>query len=329
LHIEAPVFITGINGFIAGHVAERLLGQGLAVRGLSRRPDSAAWLAEKGADVRRGDLMDSAALLAAAAGCRIVIHAAAWTGGSELPARPAWQTNVDGTANVLAAATAAGVERFVYISSVAVYGTNRSPLVDESAPTPPVGQLYPDSKIAAEALVRQSNLPYVIIRPASTYGPRATAWTIGPIEQIRHGNLVLLGRDRGLVTPGYIDNVVDGLCLTLASTAALGQTFNMCDDHAVTYREFYTAYAQMLGKPDLPTVPEWSVALTRLPLSNELRRLLGRPAIGPWSRHFRTNPSQFSVAKARVVLDYNPQVDFSEGMRRTQVWLAEAGYLAG
>jgi nucleoside-diphosphate-sugar epimerase len=194
-------------------------------------------------------------------------------------------------------------------------------------PTPPVGQLYPDSKIAAEALVRQSNLPYVIIRPASTYGPRGTAWTIGPIEQIRHGNLVLLGRDRGLVTPGYIDNVVDGLCLALASPGALGQTFNLCDDCAVTYREFYTAYARMLGKPSLPTVPEWSAGLTRLPLTNRVRRLLGKPAIGRWSRHFRTNPSQFSVAKAKAVLGYQPLIDFTEGMRRTEAWLAEAGYL--
>ena len=89
----------------------------------------------------------------------------------------AWRTNVEGTANVLAAAesaaaSAGGVERFIYISSVAVYGVNRAPLIDESMPTPPVGQLYPDSKIAAEALVRASSLPWVIVRPASTYGPQ-------------------------------------------------------------------------------------------------------------------------------------------------------------
>ena len=90
---------------------------------------------------------------------------------------------------MLAAAQAAGVERFIYISSVAVYGVNGAPLVDESMPTPPVGQAYSDSKIAAETLVRGSGLPYVIIRPASTYGPRGTAWTVGPIEthQARDG----------------------------------------------------------------------------------------------------------------------------------------------
>ena len=105
-----------------------------------------------------------------------VVHSAAWTGGAELSDAEGLRVNVEGTRNVLAAAQAAGVERFIYVSSVAVYGVNRAPLIDESMPTPPVGQAYPDSKIAAERLVRESGLPYVIIRPASTYGPRGAAW---------------------------------------------------------------------------------------------------------------------------------------------------------
>jgi nucleoside-diphosphate-sugar epimerase len=325
--LPSPILITGVNGFIAAHLAERLLALGIAVRGLARRPEAAGWLAQQGVDIRRGDLLDREALTMAALGCQAIVHAAAWTGGPELAASEAWRVNVEGTTNVLAAARQAEVARCIYISSVAVYGLNRAALVDENMATPPVGQLYPDSKIAAEAVVRAAGLPYVIIRPASTYGPRGTAWTLGPIEAIRRGNLVLLGRDAGLVTPGYIDNVLDGLCLALASPAALGEAFNLCDVRAVTYREFYLAYAAMLGKNTLPTLPAWSVALTGLPPAQWLRRVLGKPAIGPWSRHFRTNPSQFSVAKAQRVLGYAPAVDFAEGMRHTKAWLREAGYL--
>jgi nucleoside-diphosphate-sugar epimerase len=256
-----------------------------------------------------------------------VVHAAAWTGSAGLSAELAWRTNVEGTANVLAAARAAGVERFVYVSSVAVYGLNHAALVDETMPTPPVGQLYPDSKIAAEAAVRGSGLSYVIVRPASTYGPRGTAWTVGPVEQIKRGRLVLLGRDDGLVTPGYVDNVVDGLWLALTHPAAAGEAFNICDDRAVTYREFYLAYARMLGKESLPTAPGWLVLLSRSAPARLLRRLLGRPPIGPWSLHFRRNPSQFSVEKAKRLLGYRPAVDFTEGMRCTEAWLRAEGYL--
>jgi len=204
---------------------------------------------------------------------------------------------------------------------------NRSPVIDESAATPPVDQLYPDSKIAAERLVRESSLSTVIVRPASTYGPRGTAWTVGPVEEIKHNRLTLLGRDDGLVTPGYIDNVVDGLWLTLAQPAAVGDTFNLCDDRAVTYREFYLAYARMLGRSSLRTLPAWSAKLARTPPANLARRLAGRPIIGPWSLHFRCNPSRFSVERAMEVLGYVPRIDFKEGMRRTEMWLRSAGYL--
>ena len=328
--LQSPVLITGVTGFIASHLAERLLSDGVPVRGTTRQPESARWLAERSADgggieLVRADLLDAESLRRAADGCRAAVHAAAWTGGPELSSDMAWRTNVEGTANVLAAAQAAGVERFIYISSVAVYGVNCAPLVDESMPTLPVGQLYPDSKIAAEALVRASSLPWVIVRPASTYGPRGGAWTIGPIEQIKAGRLVLLGQDTGLVTTGYIDNVVDGLLLMLAHPAAVSETFNLCDDRAVTFREFYLAYARMLGKDSLPTVPGWFATLARTAPASLARRILGRPTIGPWSLHFRRNPSQFSVAKAKRVLGYAPAVDFAEGMRRTEAWLRAEG----
>jgi nucleoside-diphosphate-sugar epimerase len=204
---------------------------------------------------------------------------------------------------------------------------NRAPLVDESMPTPPVGQLYPDSKIAAESAVRASGLPYVIVRPASTYGPRGGAWTLGPIQQIKRGRLILAGADAGLVTPGYIGNVIDGLLLVLTHPAALGEAFNLCDDRAVTYREFYMAYARMLGQESLPSLPIWVYKAARNPAVNAVRRSLGRQPAGPWSWHFRFNPSQFSVAKAQRLLGYQPAVDFDEGMRRTETWLRANRYI--
>lgn len=331
LTLPPPILLTGITGFMAGHLAQRLLAEGAAVRGTVRRPqafevsETAKLL--RGSEVVPADLLDPEALRSAAQGCRAVVHIAAWTGGAELSDAEGLRVNIEGTRNVLAAAQAAGVERFVYLSSVAVYGINRAPLIDESMPTPAVGQAYPDSKIVAEKLVRESGLPFVIIRPASTYGPRGSAWTVGPIEQIKAGRLVLLGADQGLVTPGYIDNVVDGLLLALGHPAAVGEAFNLCDDRAVTYREFYLAYARMLGLDRLPTVPGWFALLARSAPASVARRLLGRPAVGPWSLHFRRNPAQFSVAKAKRLLGYAPQVDFAEGMRRTAAWLRREGYL--
>jgi nucleoside-diphosphate-sugar epimerase len=327
LRLPWPVLITGANGFIASHLAERLLREGCQVRGTVRRPGATDWLTVQGMDVVQADLEDQESLTRAARGCGVLVHAAAWTGGPGLSAGQAWRSNVDGTANALAAAAAAGVERFVYLSSVAVYGLNRAPVIDESAATPPVGQLYPDSKIAAEGLVRGSGLSHVIVRPASTYGPRGTAWTVGPVEAIRRNRLILLGKDDGLVTPGYVDNVIDGLLLTLVHPAAAGGTFNLCDNRAVTFREFYLAYARMLGRESLPALPTGFARLARTRPANLARRLAGRQVVGPWSLHFRLNPSRFSVERAMHVLGYVPQIGFVEGMRRTEKWLRSAGYL--
>ncbi len=321
------ILVTGVNGFIAGHLAERLLREGFHVRGTARRPEAAARLAAQGVEVVQADLTDVAALEKAAAGSSAIVHAAAWTGGPEVAAEVGYQVNVDGTANMLAAARRSGVDRLIYISSVAVYGRNRTPVIDETAATPRVGQAYPDSKIVAEALVRGAQVPYVIIRPASTYGPGGSAWTLGPVENIKAGRLVLLGKDTGLVTPGYIDNVVDGLLLALARPEALGETFNLADDRTVTYREFYLAYARMLGHDSLPTVPGIAAQLARFGPAQVMRRMLGRPSAGPWSLHFRFNPSQFSVAKAKRLLGYSPQVSFEEGMRRTEQWLRDEGHI--
>ncbi len=325
------VLITGITGFIGGHLAQRLLAEGVAVSGLARTPADAAWLAAQGAQIISGDLLERASLNSAVNGCDAVLHVAAWTGGPGLDDRQAWIANVAATGWLLHAAQEAGAQRFIYFSSVAVYGLNVAPLIDESAPTPPVGQLYPDSKIAAETLVRAAQadgLPTTIIRPASTYGPRGAAWTIGPVEQIKAGRLVLLGRDEGLVNTGYIDNVVDGVLLALRSPAAVGETFNLCDGTAITYREFYSRYAAMLGRERLPVYPAWLARGAVSPPGRWLRRLLGKPVPGPWSYHFRFNPSRFSIAKAQRLLGYAPAVDLDEGMARTERWLREQGYIA-
>ncbi len=325
------VLITGVTGFIGSHLAQRLLAEGVAVRGLARRPDEAAWLAAEGAQIVQADLAQRAGLNDAMRGCDVVLHTAAWTGGPGLSEQQAWIVNVAASGWLLQAAQDAGVQRFVYFSSVAVYGLNLAPLIDESAPTPPVGQLYPDSKIAAETLVRAAQaegLPTTIIRPASTYGPRGAAWSIGPVEQVKAGRLVLLGRDEGLVNTGYIDNVVDGVLLALHSPAAVGQTFNLCDGTAITYREYYSRYAAMLGRERLPVYPASLARGAVSPPGRWLRRLLGKPAPGPWSYHFRFNPSRFSIAKAQRLLGYAPRVDLDEGMARTEQWLREQGYIA-
>ena len=325
----AAILVTGANGFIGGHLCEHLQQAGAQVRGLVRSLPRATWLADQGISLIEGGLDEPAVLARAVDGCAAVIHTAAWTGVPDDPALGE-AVNVTGAEAVLQAALTAGVARVIHFSSVAVYGVNASPLIDETAATPLVGQAYPDSKIRAEAVVRRlaaAGLDTVIVRPASTYGPRGTAWTVGPVEQIKSGRLRLLAGGRGLVNLGYIDNVVQGTLQALTAAAAAGQTYNLCDGQAIPFHEFYGYYARMMGISRLPSVPAWAGKLVISPPGRWARRLLGRQATGRWSLHYLQNSSRFAITKAQRELGYAPTIDVAEGMRRTEAWLRQTGVI--
>src|SRR3954462_15737111 len=127
--MSKPALVTGASGFLGWHVARVLVDRGYRVRALAR-PGSPV----EGIDVETvtGDLRDAASLERAAAGCGLVFHVAAdyrlW---AKDPAE-LYQSNVDGTRNLLSAARKAGVERVVYTSTVGCIGVPYDGLGDES-----------------------------------------------------------------------------------------------------------------------------------------------------------------------------------------------------
>src|SRR5258708_12636710 len=129
-----PPLVTGDWGFIGWHVARVLLERGPRVRALVRASSSVPEL-----DVERitGDLRDPDSLVRAAEGCELVFHVAAdyrlW---SKNPAE-LYQSNVDGTRNMLTAARTARVERFVYTSTVGSIGIQAAAIAHEDHPISP------------------------------------------------------------------------------------------------------------------------------------------------------------------------------------------------
>jgi nucleoside-diphosphate-sugar epimerase len=324
--------ITGATGFIGGRLAERLITEvGMKVRGLVRNPQKGQALAELGVEVVPGDLTCPASLLTAVTGCQFIFHGGAWV-GEQGNKDQVWAVNVGGTQNLIEAALATGgIERFIHLSSCAVYGSRQQFNIDETMPPRRRGNLYSDSKVAAEAVVlaayQEHHLPIVLARASQVYGPGSPQFTIRPIQMIKSGKMVLIEGGRHLCKPVYIDNLVDGLALCATIEAAIGEAINLTDGITIPWRDFFGAYGRMLGVETFPSVP-FALAWL-LGYFNELKAIFTGRKAGFNRDVVRTlhSSNSFSNQKARTLLGWEPRVDFNEGMRRTEAWLKAQGYL--
>jgi dihydroflavonol-4-reductase len=167
-----PTLVTGASGFVGWHVARLLLERGHRVRTLVRESSSVPEL-----DVERvtGDLRDRASLDHAVSGCGLVFHVAAdyrlWAKDPD----ELYRSNVDGTRNMLAAAQAAGVERFVYTSTVGCIGIPPGGIGDESQPVSLENMKgdYKRSKFLAEQVALEfarGGFAVVIVNPTAPMG---------------------------------------------------------------------------------------------------------------------------------------------------------------
>ncbi len=167
-----PVLVTGASGFVGWQVARLLVERGYRVRALARPLSTIPEL-----DVERatGDLRDPASLEKAVAGCGVVFHVAAdyrlW---SKDPAEM-YRSNVDGTRNILSAAKRAGVERFVYTSTVGCIGVPPGGIGNENRPVSlqEMAGPYKRSKYLAEQVALEfaaDGFPVVIVNPTAPMG---------------------------------------------------------------------------------------------------------------------------------------------------------------
>jgi nucleoside-diphosphate-sugar epimerase len=318
------VFITGASGFIGRALCQRYAADGHEVRGCDL-------VADPGRDVVAGDVAEPGAWQDWAAGSELVIHTAA-TVSLRMERRDAiWRSNVLGTFNAIEAARRAGAQRFVHFSSVTVFGLDFPDGVDERFPVHNTFIPYPDSKIASEQVVLQAHLdglvPCTVVRPGDVYGPRSRVWATIPAELIRQRRFILPGHGRGIHSPVYIDNLVDGVVLAGASPDAVGQVFTLSDGVGVPYREFFAPYAELVGRRLMlwPT----PVALAGAAVAQRLGRLQpGDNEVNPGSARYLLRRGTYSIEKARKVLGWEPRVGLQTGLERTVGWLREQGFAA-
>jgi nucleoside-diphosphate-sugar epimerase len=281
-----------------------------------------------GVDLRDGDVASPGAWQERAAGADLVVHTAALvTNAAGLD--DAWRVNVLGTRRALDAAVRGGASRFVHLSSVRAFSDLGFPDgVDESWPVRTDGNPYVDTKVAGEQVVLQAHaageIACTIIRPGDVYGPGSRPWTLMPLELIRARRFLLPAMGRGIFSPVFVDDLVDGLLLAAESDAGAGQVFTLAGGEGVPTKDFFGAYARMLGRRGVPVAPT-PVAVALAAAAWAAAR--GNTEIRPQTMRLLARRGTYSIEKARRVLGYAPAVGLREGMDRTETWLRAEGLL--
>lgn len=328
---EDLLLITGATGLVGSHVAERARGRGIRTRALVRSTADARLLNEWGVDLAPGALTDPYSLKSAMQGVTHVVHCAAKVGDWG-PIEQYREVNVRGLQSLLEAAEEAPtLRRFVHISSLGVYPARDHYGTDETTPTSKESiDGYTLTKVESEELfldhVRRQKLPGLVLRPGFIYGSRDRTVLPRIIERLQDGKFAFLGSGEKLVNNTYVENLVDAIFLALERDDLVGEVFNITDARLVTKRELINTIAEHLGRPKPTKQVPLPVARVVTTMMESLWRLLGKdeaPLLSQARIKFLGLNLDFSNAKARHTLGYEPKVDFAEGMQHTMDWFAK------
>lgn len=313
------IFITGASGFIGGAIA-RALGEEHEILAMSRSDASDVVIKQLGVLPVRCDLttLEPGDI----PNCDAVVHCAAYVeswGTRELT----YRINVDGTRRTLAAAHAAGAQRFLHMSTEAVLwkGQNLND-VNEDHPYPDsTPYLYAETKAEAEKLVRsvdQDQFETMILRPRFVWGPGDQTLAPEIAAMVEKGGFVWLDGGRAKTSTTHIDNLVYGAQLVLENGRS-GETYFVTDGEIRSFREFLPdlmrAYGVELGERSLPGAVVRPVAR----LVEGVWRLLGLASIPPLTRHaVDLMCCDCTVSTRKIVgeLGYAPVISVSHGLER-------------
>lgn len=296
--------ITGGTGFVGATLVRHAAMRGHAVRALTRRPQPGA----KRIEWVDGALDRSDALARLCDGADAVIHVA---GAINARDRAGFEeANVVGTLNMVEAAKAAGMRRFIHVSSLAA----REPELSD----------YGWSKARSEHVVGASGLDWTVVRPPAVYGP-GDRETLELFKMAKRGLMLL--PPAGRLSVIEVSDLSRLLLTLVAHEEALGQTFEPDDgyEHGWTHRQFAEAIATAVGRKRVTTL---TTPRGLMRLGARVDRLFRgkRAKLTPDRAAMYSHPDW--VAHQRPPGDlWRPHIETNTGLRATAVAYRAAGWL--
>lgn len=313
------VLVTGANGFLGRELVGQLTGSGAHVRAFVLPGESVpdAWGGR--VEILYGDVTNHADLAAAMPGVKKVFHLAAIvtdSGGDDLHQR----VTVGGTRIACELAAQAGAQ-LLLASSVATYGDRIGrETCTEATPHGNAQGPYSRAKQDQEKLVdeyrRTRGLDAIVVRPANIYGAGSKPWLHDVARELRRGMPVLIGGgdfDGGLV---HVANVAGLFVRAACVPAASGKILLASDGEGITWKQYFTDLAVLLGVHSPRSSPRWLVGAAAGPLEWAWRvfGLGGRPPITREAFNLVAHPNRFDNARTRALTGWKPAVAYAEGV---------------
>ena len=308
------VLVTGASGFIGGAVLRRLVADGFdRPRGTVRRADDAS---PGGAElVWVGDLGPETSWTTALGGIDVVVHTAArvhvMQESAGDPLVEFRRANVAGTLALARQAAAAGVRRFVFLSSIKVNGESTSPgrpfrSDDAASPLDPYGVSKHEAEQGLLALAADTGLEVAIVRPVLVYGPGVKGNFLSMMRWISRGVPLPLGALHNRRSLVALDNLVDLVIRCLDHPAAAGQVFLVSDGQDLSTTALLRAVAEALGRP---------ARLIPFPAALLMAgaQMLGKADIG----QRLCGSLQVEIDTTRALLGWSPPTPIAAALRQT------------
>lgn len=307
------VLVTGASGFVGRALCSKLHSiNWFDVVGSVRRATSS--VVDSVPIVAVGELTAETDWSAGLDGVQAVVHSAArvhvMNDQSADPLAEFRKVNVEGTLNLARQAAAAGVRRFVFISSIKVNGEGTEPgkpytADDVPAPSDPYGISKLEAEQGLLRLAAETGMEVAIIRPVLVYGPGVKANFLSMMRWLGKGVPLPLGAIHNKRSLVALDNLVDLVITCLDHPAAANQVFLVSDGEDLSTSELLRHMGQALGKPArlLPVPESWlNLGAALLGKRNVAQRLCGS--------------LQVDIGKTRRLLGWNPPLTVDQGLKK-------------